>query len=101
MEVIRQEFLQVRCPFQQNPSTIGAKKSTQTFFVQSFSKTLRVLDVRAQNRGRPHQKDASFCGPGDGEKLFDPGSSGRKGSGMSAGNPDQKVYVYAVFFSPD
>ena len=39
-----------------------------------------------------------FCGAGDGEKLFDPGSSGRKG-GMSAGNPDQRVYVYAVFSS--
>ena len=35
---------------------VGAKKSTQTFFVQSFSKTLRVTDVRAENRGRPHQK---------------------------------------------
>ena len=32
------------------------KKSTQTFFVQSFSRTLRVMDVRAENRGRPHQK---------------------------------------------
>ena len=35
---------------------IGAKKSTQTLFVQSFSTTLRVMDVRAENRGRPHQK---------------------------------------------
>ena len=35
---------------------LGAKKSTQTFFVQSFSKPLRVMDVRAENRGRPHQK---------------------------------------------
>ena len=35
---------------------IGAKKSTQTFFVQSFSTTLRVMDVCAENRGRPHQK---------------------------------------------
>ena len=36
------------------------------------------MDVRAKNRGCPHQS-AFFCGPGDGEKLFDPGSSGRKG----------------------
>ena len=35
---------------------LGAKKSTQTFFVQSLSTTLRVMDVRAENRGRPHQK---------------------------------------------
>ena len=34
----------------------GAKKSTQTFFVQCFWRTLRVMDVRAENRGRPHQK---------------------------------------------
>ena len=37
-------------------SLLGAKNSTQTFFVQSFSTTLRVMDVRAENRGRPHQK---------------------------------------------
>ena len=35
---------------------LGAKKSTQTFSVQSFSRTLRVMDVRAENPGRPHQK---------------------------------------------
>ena len=28
---------------------LGAKKSTQTFFVQSFSTTLRVVDVRTEN----------------------------------------------------
>ena len=33
-----------------------AKKSTQTFFVQSFSTTLRVMDVCAENYGRLHQK---------------------------------------------
>ena len=37
------------------------------------------MDVRAENRGRPHQKVRFFCGPGDGEKLFDPRASGRKG----------------------
>ena len=40
----------------QGSASLGAKKSTQTFFVQSFSKTLRVMDVRAENRGRLHQK---------------------------------------------
>ena len=48
-------------------------------FVQIFPRTLRVMDVRAENRGRPHQKVRFFCGLGDGEKLFDPGASGRKG----------------------
>ena len=40
-------------------SNLGAKKSTQTFFVQSFSRTLRVMDVRAENRGRP-QREVRF-----------------------------------------
>ena len=40
----------------------GAKKSTQTFFVQSFPTTLRVMDVRAENRGRLHQS-AFFLRP--------------------------------------
>ena len=39
-----------------HPPSLGAKKSTQTCFVQSFSKTLRGMDVRTENRGRPHQK---------------------------------------------
>ena len=36
------------------------------------------MDVRAENRGRPHQKCVS-CGPGGGEKLFDPWASERRG----------------------
>ena len=66
---------------------IGAKKSTQTFFAQSFSTTLRVMDVRAENRGRPHQK-VRFP-----EKLFDPWAFGRNVRRKSG----PKVYVYAVF----
>ena len=31
----------------------------------------KIVDVRT--------KKSFFCGPGDGEKLFDPGASGRKG----------------------
>ena len=48
-------------------------------FVQSFSRTLRVMDVRAENRGRPQQKVRFSAGPSDGEKLFDPRASGRRG----------------------
>ena len=46
-------------PLASNPwmwASVGSKKSTQTFFVHSFSTTLRVMDVRAKNRERPHQK---------------------------------------------
>ena len=37
------------------------------------------MDVRAENRGRPHQKVRFPAAPGGGEKLFDTGASGRKG----------------------
>ena len=37
------------------------------------------MDVRAKNRGRPHRKVRFSAATADGEKLFDPGSSGRKG----------------------
>ena len=31
-------------------------ESTQAFFIQSFSRTLRVMDVSVESRGRPHPK---------------------------------------------
>ena len=58
-----------------NPN-LGAKKSTQTFFVQSFSRTLRVMDVRAENRGRPHQKVRFPAAPVVGRNFLTPGHSG-------------------------
>ena len=58
--------------------------------------------------GRPRRrswtsapKSAFFCGPGDGEKLFDPGASGRKGQECLREIRTEKFYVYAVFFLPD
>ena len=56
--------------------SIGAKKSTQTFFVQSFSTTLRVMDVRAENRGRPHQKVRFPAAPVVGRNFLTPGHPG-------------------------
>ena len=54
--------------------------------------------------GRPRRKSwtsapesAFSCGPGGGEKLFDPWASGRKGQEWCAGNPDPKVYISAAF----
>ena len=54
----------------------GAKKSTQTFFVQSFSKTLRVMDVRAENRGRPQQKVRFSAAPVTGRNFLTQGRPG-------------------------
>ena len=53
-----------------------AKKSTQSFFVQSFSRTLRVMDVRAENRGRPQQKVRFSAAPVTGRNFLTPGHPG-------------------------
>ena len=54
----------------------GQKTSTQTFFVQSFSTTLRVMDVRAKNRGRWHQKVRFPAAPRVGRNFLTPGHPG-------------------------
>ena len=84
-------------PYHQVPS-VGNKKSTQTFFVQSFSRTLQVMDVRAENRGRPHQKVCFSAAPVMGRNSLTPGHPGVRVRNVH-GNPSQKVYVYAVFSS--
>ena len=56
------------------------------------------MDVRAENRGRPHQKVRFPAAPVVGETFWPLGIRAQ-GSGMSAENPDQKVYDYAVFSS--
>ena len=75
------------------------QKINANVFVRSFQRTLRVLDVRAENRGRPHRKVRFFCGPGVGEKLFDPGASGRKGQECPREIRTEKFYVCPVFLS--
>ena len=56
--------------------------------------------------GRPRQKswtsapkNAFFCGPGDAEKLFDPGSSGRKGQERPR-EIRTKKFMFMLFFLP-
>ena len=78
---------------------LGPKKSTQTFFVQSFSTTLRIVDVRAENRGRLHQKVRFPAAPGGGEKLFDPWASGRKGQECPR-EIRTKKFMFMLFFAP-
>ena len=77
-------FLPLSCGFQAptfrhprlGPAEIGAEKSTQTFFVQSFSTTLRVMDVHAENRGRPRQKVRFPAAPVMGRNFLTPGHPG-------------------------
>ena len=73
-------------------SGIGAKTSTQTFSVRSFWRTLRVMDVRAKNRG-------FSCRPGKGEKLFNPCASGRKGQECPR-EIRSKKFKFVSFFLP-
>ena len=77
---------------------VGAKKSTQTFFAQSFSTTLRVMDVRAENRGRPHAKMRFPAAPVVGRNFLTPGHSGVRVRNVRR-KSGPKVYVYAVFSS--
>ena len=59
------------------------------------------MDVRAENRGRPHgaPKSAFSCGPGGGEKLFDPWASGRKGQ-ECPGEIRTKKFMFMLVFLP-
>ena len=71
---------------------IGATKSVQTLSVQSFSRTLRVMDVHAENRRRLTKKWVC-CGPSDGEKLLDPWASARKGQACPQKFGSQSLYL--------
>ena len=77
-------------------ANIGAKRSTQTFSVQSFSTTLRVMDVRAKNRGRPHQKAGFPAAPVMRRNFLTPGHPGVRVRNVRW-KFGPKVYVCVVF----
>ena len=79
---------------------VGAKKSTQTFFVQSFSKTLRVMDVRAENRGRPHQKVRFSAAPVMGRNFLTQGRPSVRVRNVR-GKSGPKSLCLCCFFFPD
>ena len=79
---------------------LGAEKSTQTFFVQSFSTTLRVMDVRAENRGRPHQKVRFPAAPVVGRNFLTPGHPGVRVRNVRA-KSGPKSLCFCCFFFPD
>ena len=81
-------------------SMIGAKKSTQIFFVQSFSRTLRVMDVRAENRGFPHQKVRFSAAPVTGRNFLTPGHPGVRVRNVR-GKSGPKSLCLCCFFFPD
>ena len=79
---------------------VGAEKSTQTFFVQSFSTTLRVMDVRAENRGRPHQKVRFPAAPVVGRNFLTPGHLGVRVRNVPA-KSGPKSLCLCCFFLPE
>ena len=84
-------FSRVFCPRDGfSKSIFRGQKINANFFCTKFFEN-------PSGHGRPRQKSwtsapksAFFCGPGDGEKLFDPGSSGRKG----------QEFMFMLFFLP-
>ena len=57
------------------------------------------MDVRTKNRGHVHQKcSLRFRCWGE---TFWPLAIWASGSGMSAGNSDQKIFMFMLFFFPD
>ena len=79
---------------------LGAKTSTQTFFAQSFSKTLRAMDVRAKNRGRPHQKVRFSAAPVMGRNFLTQGRPGVRVRNVR-GKSGPKSLCLCCFFFPD
>ena len=77
---------------------LGAKKSTQTFFVQSFSTTLRVMDVRAENRGRPHQNVRFPAAPVVGRNFLTPGHSGVRVRNVRRKSGPKSLCLCCFFF---
>ena len=83
---------------EQTLQKLGAKNINANFFCTKFFKNASGHGRPRQNRGRPHQKVRFSAAPVMGRNFLTQGSSGHKGQ-VSAGNPDQKVYVYAAFSS--
>ena len=57
----------------------------------SWTSAPKIVDIRT--------KSAFFCGPGDGEKLFDPKASRRKGQECLRGIRTEK-FMFTLFFLP-
>ena len=65
------------------PGFLGAKRTTQTFLYKVFQQPFgswtsapKIVDVRAENRGRPHQKVRFPAAPVVGRNFLTPGHSG-------------------------
>ena len=81
-------------------SFFRGQKINANFFVQSFSKTLRAMDVRAKNRGRPHQKMRFSAAPVMGRNFLTQGRPGVRVRNVR-GKSGPKSLCLCCFFFPD
>ena len=77
---------------------VGHKTSTQNVFAQSFSTTLRVMDVRAENRGRPHQKVRFPAAPVVGRNFLTAGHLGVRVRNVRGKSGPKSLCLCCFFF---
>ena len=76
---------------------VGAKQQRKLFFGTKFFENPSGHGRLRQKSWTSAPKSAFFCGPGDGEKLFDPGASGRKGQECPR-EIRAKMFMFMLFF---
>ena len=98
---VRLRHLMIQGHCKSDTPSLGAKKSTQSFFVQSFPRTLRVMDVRAENRGRPHQKVRLSAAPVVGRNFLTQGRPGVRVRNVCGKSGPKSLCLCCVFFFPE
>ena len=83
----------------QTCTNFRGQKINTNFFGTKFFKNPSGHGRLRQKSWTSAPKSASFCGPGDGEKLFDPGSSGHKGQECPR-EIRTKKFMFMLFFLP-
>ena len=79
---------------------VGTRTSTQNFFWTEFFKNPSGHGCPLQEAWTSAPESAFSCGPGGGEKLFDPWASGRKGQeGLQ--EIRTKKFMFVLFCFPD
>ena len=97
--VLARSFISVRLCTTFAHMLLGTRKATQTFYGQSFSTTLRVMEVRAENHRRPHQIVRFPAALLVGRNWLTPGHPGVRVRNVRRKSGPRNVYVYVVFSS--